>query len=257
MNPTESALLQAVIASPDDDLPRLVLADWLEENGQPERAEFIRVQIDLDKCQWQGDLIEPWGRHLVHREIQLLGVDDSDKWFPGPTWLELVADTQVKDGYRFPDGSRSGILRRGFVSEVRCTLTDWCGGECPCFTNEPDYRHERCGGTGYLTGIGPAVVRSHPVEVVVLTDREPWEERQGVYGWWRETPDGDHTELPPYLFDVLAKSDPDYHPFNEVVWYSTAEAAVAALSALLIAWAKSQPHQARIESSPVHVDFAG
>ena len=42
---TADALLASVVASPDDDLPRLVYADWLEENGQPERGEFIRLQI--------------------------------------------------------------------------------------------------------------------------------------------------------------------------------------------------------------------
>ena len=41
------ALLAAVCAAPDDDLPRLVYADWCDENGQPERAEFIRVQVTI------------------------------------------------------------------------------------------------------------------------------------------------------------------------------------------------------------------
>ncbi len=40
------ALLAAVIANPDEDTPRLVHADWLQENGQPERAEFIRLHIE-------------------------------------------------------------------------------------------------------------------------------------------------------------------------------------------------------------------
>jgi uncharacterized protein (TIGR02996 family) len=43
------ALFQAILDEPDDDALRLVYADWLEENGQPERAEFIRVQILLSK----------------------------------------------------------------------------------------------------------------------------------------------------------------------------------------------------------------
>jgi uncharacterized protein (TIGR02996 family) len=44
------ALLAAVLADPEDDLPRLVYADWLEENGDEAgraRAEFIRTQIAL------------------------------------------------------------------------------------------------------------------------------------------------------------------------------------------------------------------
>jgi uncharacterized protein (TIGR02996 family) len=46
---TLDALRQAVLASPDDDLPRLVFADYLEENGDPDRAAFIRAQIELAK----------------------------------------------------------------------------------------------------------------------------------------------------------------------------------------------------------------
>jgi uncharacterized protein (TIGR02996 family) len=45
------ALLQAILASPDDDLPRLAYADWLDETGGPEagaRAEFIRLQCRLE-----------------------------------------------------------------------------------------------------------------------------------------------------------------------------------------------------------------
>jgi uncharacterized protein (TIGR02996 family) len=41
------ALLAAIRAAPDDDAPRLIYADWLEEHGQPGRAEFIRVQCEL------------------------------------------------------------------------------------------------------------------------------------------------------------------------------------------------------------------
>lgn len=45
-DPEREALLNAVRQAPDDDLPRLVLADWLEENGEPLWAEFIRGQIE-------------------------------------------------------------------------------------------------------------------------------------------------------------------------------------------------------------------
>jgi uncharacterized protein (TIGR02996 family) len=39
------ALLAAIRAAPDDDAPRLIYADWLDEHGQPERAEFIRLSV--------------------------------------------------------------------------------------------------------------------------------------------------------------------------------------------------------------------
>ena len=41
------ALIQAIVESPEDDMPRRICADWLEDYAQPERAEFIRLQIAL------------------------------------------------------------------------------------------------------------------------------------------------------------------------------------------------------------------
>jgi uncharacterized protein (TIGR02996 family) len=38
------ALLQAILDEPDDDVSRLVYADWLEEHGEAERGELIRLQ---------------------------------------------------------------------------------------------------------------------------------------------------------------------------------------------------------------------
>jgi uncharacterized protein (TIGR02996 family) len=40
-----AALLAAICAHPDDDTPRLVYADWLDEHGQGKRAALIREQI--------------------------------------------------------------------------------------------------------------------------------------------------------------------------------------------------------------------
>ena len=34
----------AICAEPDDDLPRLIYADWLDDRGDP-RGEFIRLQL--------------------------------------------------------------------------------------------------------------------------------------------------------------------------------------------------------------------
>jgi uncharacterized protein (TIGR02996 family) len=38
--------LDDIVANIDDDTPRLVYADWLIENGQDDRAELIRVQVE-------------------------------------------------------------------------------------------------------------------------------------------------------------------------------------------------------------------
>jgi uncharacterized protein (TIGR02996 family) len=41
------ALLTAIGEHPEEDTPRLMYADWLEENGDPERADFVRNQVEL------------------------------------------------------------------------------------------------------------------------------------------------------------------------------------------------------------------
>lgn len=46
MNTYES-LYKAILRHPEEDTPRLMYADWLDENDQPERAEFIRLQVAL------------------------------------------------------------------------------------------------------------------------------------------------------------------------------------------------------------------
>ena len=44
------AFLRAIFDAPDDDTPRLVYADFLQENGEDDRAELIRVQ-SLVRCE--------------------------------------------------------------------------------------------------------------------------------------------------------------------------------------------------------------
>src|SRR5262245_44072357 len=43
----EVAFLAALYDQPEDDTPRLIYADWLEEHGQPQRAELIRLQCRI------------------------------------------------------------------------------------------------------------------------------------------------------------------------------------------------------------------
>src|SRR5437764_15057442 len=44
---TRQAYLDAITAHPDDDTPRLAYADWLDGQGDSDRAEFIRCQCDF------------------------------------------------------------------------------------------------------------------------------------------------------------------------------------------------------------------
>lgn len=42
-------LYAAIVANPREDTPRFAYADWLDENGDPERARFIRLQYEIEK----------------------------------------------------------------------------------------------------------------------------------------------------------------------------------------------------------------
>jgi uncharacterized protein (TIGR02996 family) len=54
-----AALLRAIVEDPADDAVRLVYADWLEENGEPDRGEFIRVQIEMGRLAPDDPAREP------------------------------------------------------------------------------------------------------------------------------------------------------------------------------------------------------
>lgn len=150
MSPDGDALLAAIRADPDDDTVRLVYADWLDERGEAERAEFIRVQCELARhpC---GSVVRRGMRHplaptcrgcdraatLLARERELLDLRNpaadnehvGDAWFSaggfgmvthgagGPFWLYQPA----------PDGSRAWdvTIRRGFVDGVACDGDEW------------------------------------------------------------------------------------------------------------------------------------
>ncbi len=49
LHPQAAAFLHAIKDRPDDDVARLVYADWLTEQGDADRGEFIRLQVDLER----------------------------------------------------------------------------------------------------------------------------------------------------------------------------------------------------------------
>jgi uncharacterized protein (TIGR02996 family) len=97
---TEDALLAAVRSAPDDDLPRLVYADWLEENGDADRAEFIRVQIEQARLRQPDTRLHP----PVGREQELLERNAARWREPVAGWLR-IHPFQVR-------------YRRGFVEAI-------------------------------------------------------------------------------------------------------------------------------------------
>src|SRR5205807_6540672 len=73
----EDAFLQAILESPDDDLPRMVYGDWLTDRGDP-RGEFIHAQCHLARMGEDDERRLP----LEERERELLGLHQ-DGWL-GP-----------------------------------------------------------------------------------------------------------------------------------------------------------------------------
>jgi uncharacterized protein (TIGR02996 family) len=92
--------LQAIREAPEDDTPRLVYADWLDEHDQPERAEFIRAQIQITR-------LSPHSRRrtaLLRRTRELFAAH-------GEIWLQDL-----------PKWARRRCeFQRGFVTHVVCT----------------------------------------------------------------------------------------------------------------------------------------
>ena len=74
MNPQELDLLNAIAADREADAPRLIYADWLEDQGDP-RGELVRAQCELER------LPETCLRHweLTRRTEELLA-DHQDEW---------------------------------------------------------------------------------------------------------------------------------------------------------------------------------
>ena len=78
MPPDAAPLLAAIASDPEDDLPRLVYADWLDETGQPDRAEFVRLQCHSARV---GPLDPSWAPAKL-REYDLFRANE-DRWRPG------------------------------------------------------------------------------------------------------------------------------------------------------------------------------
>lgn len=97
--------MAAIAAHPDEDTPRLVFADWLDENGDPERAEFIRGQIARHQnSDAKGDLTPGELARLAARERVLLA-QNRDRWLQPLRGLNAY-------------GRVYGDFSRGFVNEV-------------------------------------------------------------------------------------------------------------------------------------------
>ena len=93
------ALYRAILDHPDDDTPRLIYADALEDTGAADRAAFIRLQVEAARCE---EYDPPAIRVRCFRGNAPPGID----------WLAELPD--------LPDGLRWATppFRRGFPAEI-------------------------------------------------------------------------------------------------------------------------------------------
>jgi uncharacterized protein (TIGR02996 family) len=93
----QAALLAAIRDNLGDDTPRLVYADWLQENGEDDRAEFIRVQ-----CEYYRTPNRRRAEQLAERGEKLLKKHRKE-------WLGPLAQRGVVNNF---------TVHRGFVGAL-------------------------------------------------------------------------------------------------------------------------------------------
>lgn len=144
---TEYDLLSAVCRDPADDVLRLAYADWLEEEGgDPVRAEFIRVQLELAAPRWPecsercvehscSPCCPKWDyvfrrADLKKRQQALLSANVLN-WCRGfdQAYVEARIDGQMVTACAYRNGhvdkSFAVEFSRGFVGHVECAFGVW------------------------------------------------------------------------------------------------------------------------------------
>lgn len=114
------ALLATVLERPEEDTPRLVLADWLEEHGNGHWAELIRVQIAI--ANYPKSTAEDYG---MVQELQ----DQADELI-GLRPREFVSERGIMVFH-------SAIWRRGFIEEIEIRWEEWLNAHTNMLSNLP------------------------------------------------------------------------------------------------------------------------
>ncbi len=111
MSDDELAFLRAIRANPADPVVRLAFADWLDEHDRPERAELVRVQVELEPVRFELDRERV--RELLDREEEILLSADE-------TWFGTSLRSEPPEGL----GAYFGPFFRGGVIEYACLSLD-------------------------------------------------------------------------------------------------------------------------------------
>lgn len=135
-----------VLANPESDGRRLLAADLFESEGQSERAEFIRVQVELDRVMrhrpghnggtstGMRDPMKVWRERVAElraREESLWG-----NWGdPKPLWEAFRRECPALKPGRWsvgpesllgvrPADERVAVVERGFIGSITCSAAD-------------------------------------------------------------------------------------------------------------------------------------
>jgi uncharacterized protein (TIGR02996 family) len=157
------ALLAAVLEHPGDDTPRLVYADWLDDHGEHDRADLIRVQCEAarlpacevargrvgDRCLYgypaRGQACGPCSR--------LLALDRRADWLHGTAMARPLR--------QLPWGMAGrGDVSRGFLWVIRPTLSQWQAHAPALLAAHPLDRVEVADVPGLAFGVSPPVKES-------------------------------------------------------------------------------------------------
>src|SRR5262245_23679437 len=111
----ERAFFDRIRDEPNDDGPRLLYADWLDDNGQSDRAEFVRLQCALARL--PDD--DPRRPDLRERERQLLEANEA-AWTAGISPLVTA-----------------WVFRRGVIDSVSVEATSFLDGGEALFALAP------------------------------------------------------------------------------------------------------------------------
>jgi uncharacterized protein (TIGR02996 family) len=274
--PEWAALVAAIKANPDDDLPRLVAADWLQEHGEDERAEWIRVSLELAKCDRAAcdRCRKGWSRRRFSSYPVELGWCDHCRT-KGPFWPDVERSLELRRRKnelhdKWPRAwthadELAGLNThgdRGFVTRVSGPLAALVGGECGRCGGDGwrevvadviggYHRYEReecfhCHGTGHTEGVLRRLVRREPVAEVVVSDREPVPVWDGPLHYW-QCYDSSRAGWVPYrMIEAMyaaqkgGPGDTGDADGRNAINFVSSDAARSALSSAIIAWA-SQP----------------
>src|ERR1043166_5079721 len=105
----EAGLLAAIRGNPDDDTPRLVYADWLQEHDRADYAEFIRLQCAAARLP-DGDA----ERRKNEKTAAALFRKHKFEWF-GALWKNFQGTK--------PGASHCHVVR-GFVTSLKGDVRD-------------------------------------------------------------------------------------------------------------------------------------